>query len=340
MTYPDVYQRFLDAVNILNFDALWIPSAGCIVGVDFHGRLLVSTIGPLVASSLLAGTYTVAKRRNYGSEAALQKVGQKHMSMVLLISFLVYSSVSETVFQTFACEDLDDGKQYLRADYRIECDSPEHQVFQVFAGIMIFVYPMGIPLFYAYLLYKYRRVLESEDEGTRETNPQVQPISDLWAPYKPRRFYYEVIECLRRMALTGVVVFIYPNTATQVAVTLVIAFSFVVVSERLAPYVSKWNSCISLTGHMVVFISMYVALLSKVNVSDERAESQEVFAGILVVANACMVVAVVVEAVVIFCSMGGNERPVPRDGPRPRVHCRGEKIPPSSSPLEIVEDCP
>lgn len=103
----------------------WIPSAGCLVDVDFHGRLLVSAIAPLVALAVLAITYTVAKRRNSGSEAALQKVGQKHMSIVILIDFLVHSSFSAKVFQTFACEHLDDGKNYLRADYRIECDSSE-----------------------------------------------------------------------------------------------------------------------------------------------------------------------------------------------------------------------
>lgn len=333
VTYPDVYQRFLDWVNILNFDVLWIPSAGCLVDVGFHGRLLVATIGPLIALALLAITYTVAKRRSSGSETALQKIRHKHMSMVLLITFLVYSSVSATVFQAFACEDLDDRKNYLRADYRIECDSSEHQAFQIFAGIMILVYPVGIPLLYGYLLYQNRRVLKSEDAGKRETSPQVQPISDLWAPYKPGRFYYEVIECLRRMSLTGVVVFIYPNTAAQVAVTLVIAFSFVVVSERLAPYVSKWDASISLAGHVIVFISMYTALLSKVDVSDERADSQEVFAGILVAAHACMVVAVIIETIVIFYSWRRTEGPVCRNGPRPRVYGKGSVPPLQEDPV-------
>ncbi|CAN0337700.1 unnamed protein product, partial [Ectocarpus sp. 12 AP-2014] len=81
VTYPNIYQRFLDGVNILNFDVLWIPSAGCIMDVDFHDHLLVSTVGPLLAVAFLAGTYAVAKGRNRGSETALQKVGQKHTSM-------------------------------------------------------------------------------------------------------------------------------------------------------------------------------------------------------------------------------------------------------------------
>ena len=317
VTYPSVYQRFLDGVNILNFDVLWIPSAGCIVDTDFHDRLLASTIGPLIVLALLAATYTIAKRRSSGSEAALQKIRHKHVSMVLLISFLVYSSVSGTVFQTFACDPLDDDREYLRADYRIECTSSKHQAFQVLAGIMIFVYPLGIPAFYAVVLYKSRGVLESKTQ--RETSAQAQTISDLWEPYKPGRFYYELIECMRRILLTGVVVFIYPNTAAQVSVTLVIAFAFVVMSQSFAPFASKWDARISLTGHVVVFLSMYLALLSKVDVSGERADSQKVFAGVLIAAHACMVIAVVVEAVVMFSSVRGSGVRVRGKSLRPRA---------------------
>lgn len=336
VAYPPVYQHFLDGVNVLNFDALWIPSAGCIMDVDFHDRLLVSTTGPLVALALLAATFAVARHRNRGSETALERVRHKHMSMVLLISFLVYSSVSATVFQTFACEHLDGGKNYLRADYRIECDSSKHEAFELFAYVMVAVYPVGIPLFYAYLLYKNRRVLASEgDAAKRETSSQVQPISDLWAPYKPGRFYFEVIECMRRIMLTGVVVFIYPNTAAQVAVTLMIAFWFVAMSLYLAPYVSKWDAHLSLAGHVIVFTSMYTALLSRVDVSDERDLSQEVFAGVLVAAHACLVVAVVAETTVMVCSMRGPGSPQQQDGPRPKVHCTSEDPFPKDSVLSF-----
>jgi len=308
VTYPEVYQRFLDSVNVLNFDALWIPSVGCIIDVDFHDRLLMATIFPIVVLALLVVTFTLAKCRNKGSEEALEKVRERHMSMVLLVTFLVYSSVSSTIFQTFACEELDDGKDYLRVDYRIECDSSKHQAFQIFSGVMIFVYPIGIPLFYAFILYKNRTVLKDEKE--RETSLKVQPVDDLWRPYKPNRFYYEVIECFRRIMLTGVIVFIYPNTAAQVAVTLAIAFLFVIVSERLSPYVSKWDSSVSLTGHIIVFTSMYVALLNKVDISGERSDSQDVFAIILVAAHVIMIGVVVVETIFICLSLRDSGKEV------------------------------
>lgn len=42
------------------------------------------------------------------------------------------------VFQAFACEDFDEiGKSYLRADFRIECDTAKHKAYKIYAAVMI-----------------------------------------------------------------------------------------------------------------------------------------------------------------------------------------------------------
>eukprot|EP00903_Cladosiphon_okamuranus_P021507 g19772.t1 len=302
VTFPHVYQRFLNALDVFNFDITWILSAGCVVDVDFHDRLLVSTITPLIALLFIAGTYTVATNINRGAIENLQVIWNKLVSMVLLLTFLVYSSVSAALFKTFACEHLDNGTIYLRADYRIKCDSSKHKAFKAYAGIMIVLYTAGIPAFYCYLLFRDRDVL-TKNEADRENISHIATTSDLWKTYKPSVFYYEVIECGRRILLAGVVVFIEPNTSAQVAVTLMMAFVFVVISEALAPYASRWDAWLSRVGHAVVFVTMYLALLLKVDVSDERVGSQRVFEAILVGAHSCMIAVVVVETVVVACSL-------------------------------------
>ena len=314
--YPDVYGDFLNGLDFFNFNFSWVFSAGCIVDIDFHDRLLVSTITPIVALLFLACTYATAVRINRGKPESLKIVQNKHVSMVLLLTFFVYSSVSSTLFKAFACEELDDDKYYLRSDYRIECDSSKHRGFQAYAGVMIVLYTVGIPFLYSCLLFRNRDVLKMDKATRGQDPPSVTVTSSLWKPYTPKVFYYEVIECGRRILLAGVVVFIYPNTAAQVAVTLMIAFAFVVISEVLAPYTSPWDTWISRMGHMVVFVSMYVALLLKVDVSDDRVSSQKVFEAILVTAHACLILAVVVEAFLASFSLKAR----PRENPLPQLH--------------------
>lgn len=287
---------------MINFDLTWVLSTGCVLDVGFHDRLLLSTISPLIALLFLGGTYSAAARFNRGSPDVLQVIWNKHVSVVLLLTFLVYSSVSSVVFQAFACEGLDDGKNYLRADYRIECDSPRHRGFQVYAGVMTVLYAAGIPAFYGYLLFRDRDVLKLEPDD-RESPARVTSTSQLWKPYKPSAFYYEVIECGRRISLAGLVVFVYPNTAPQIAITLMLTFFFAVLSEAFAPYASRWDAWTGRMSHAVIFMSVYVALLLKVDVSEEQSSSQRVFEAVLIAAHACMVLTIVVETVVIAYSL-------------------------------------
>ena len=289
-------------------------SIGCFLEVDFHDRLLWTTITPVVIMGMLGVTYAIAvNKHRASSETLFRKIRQKHVSTALLISFLVYSSVSSVVLQMFACDTLETGKRYLRADYTIECDSDKHRALQIYAGFMIILYPVGIPALYAGLLFSNRRVLR--DEVSREESHFARAISDLWKPYKPRRFYYDVIECGRRILLTGAVVFIYPNTASQIAVAFAISVFFVFVSEAMAPYKSCWDAWTSRIGHAVVFASMYVALLLKVDVSDENHSSQEMFGVILVGVHGCMILAVMVQAMVLAMSLRSTKH---LEDPRPR----------------------
>lgn len=311
-TYPAVYQRLIDGLDYFNFDLGWILSAGCVCDLDFHGRLLTCTLVPVVALLFLAGTYAAAVRLNVGAPEAIQIIWNRHVSVVLLLTFFVYANVSSVLFMTFACEELEDGKNYVRADYRIECDSSKHKAFKVYAGFMILVYTIGIPCLYGGLLFRDREVLK-QDGDQREESSRVTAISDLWKPYKPSAFYYEVVECARRILLAGVVVFIYPNTAAQIAVTLMMAFIFSVLSEALAPYESGWDTWLSRIGHAVVFVSMYVALLLKVDVSDERASSEKVFDAVLVSAHTCMILVIVVEAIVVAYALKLEQR---KESPR------------------------
>lgn len=312
ITYPRVYERFLNVVSVLNFDLSWVVTMGCIVDVDFHDHLLIVTIGPFVALIFLGVTYTVAQNRHRWSAAAIRTVQYKHASAALLLAFLVYSSVSSVLFRMFSCEILDDGHVYLRADYRIKCDSPKHMALQFYAAAMIIVYPIGIVALYATLLLRNRKALQKK-KG-RENNLSIRSISELWRPYRSPRYYYELIECVRRALLSGVSVLIHPGPGAQVRVMMVIAFGFFGVAEGLAPYESTWNAWINRLGHIIIFMSLYVALLLQGEAPEADSKKHLAFEVILVFAHGCLVLALVIESLMLMCSL----RSVPLEKPLPR----------------------
>lgn len=301
VVYPGVYEEFLSVLNLVNLDLGLLLSVSCVMDVNFYGRLVFATISPLFVLGALGLTYTVARKRNSHSPAGLLAARGRHLSVALFVMFVVYSSVSFTIFQTFACETLDNGVEYLRADYSLTCTTSGHKAWMAYAVLMIVVYPVGIPTVFAWWLVSNRHDLSQVKvcAGDSSSAPDhLQPMRDLWEPYKPRRYFYEVVECGRRIVLTGLAVFLFPGSSAQVALEVVFAAVFMVLSEMLSPFVDPMDAWLYRSGTWVVFFSMYLALLLKVDASDENSQSQETFAAILIAANAGLVIMVVIQATV------------------------------------------
>ena len=63
-------------------------------------------------------------------------------------------TTSSKIFQTFQCYTLDDdeGSSFLRADFSVDCSTYVHGLMRSYAILMVFVYPIGMPVLYVYLL--------------------------------------------------------------------------------------------------------------------------------------------------------------------------------------------
>ena len=289
-----MYKNFASKLGLINFDLGVLLSYTCILTTDFYDSLLFATITPPVMLVVLAASYLVGKKRNSSSELAIREVLHKHQSVALYLALFVYSSVSYTIFQTFSCDELEDGEVYLRADYSLTCSTTRHSVYRVYAIVMVFVYPFGIPVVFALWLARHRLDLVRAD---RETIAQLKPLSDIWAPYKPSRYYYEVVECGRRISLTVIAAFVRPKSAAQVSIAFLFSVVFVFISEALSPFEKRADMRLYRWGNGVIVASMYVAFLMKVDVGEETDYALLTYSGVLILANVFMVVTVIVQMV-------------------------------------------
>ncbi|CAM9373703.1 unnamed protein product, partial [Laminaria digitata] len=290
--YPKVYTNFVLKLIPINLDIGFILSHSCLVTTDFYDRLLIATIMPPLVLVALVGSYHLGKKRNRSSELAISVVKHRHQSAVLLLAFWVYSSVSYTVFQTFSCDDLDNGKAYLRADYSLECSTTLHSRFKTYAWVMVGVYPVGIPAVFAWCLARNRGDLTKPD---RETVPHLESLNTLWTAYKPSRYWFELVECIRRIVLTVIAAFVLPNSTAQISIVLLVAVVFVFIAESIAPFARLADANLYRWGNGVIVASLYVALLLKVDLADESEESILAFSGVLIAANVVMVIAAIVQ---------------------------------------------
>lgn len=291
--YPEAYEAFLSSISAVNINIGFILSTFCVVATDFYDRLLLATLGPLVIFLGLFGMPLVVEwwRKRDIDEPRRQC---NDLSVGLFIVFFVYSSASFTIFQTFACDDLDDGNAYLRADYSLTCWTAKHNAYRTYAIIMVCVYPVGIPALFAWWLARNRQQLTTP---SREGIAHLHQFRSLWAAYKPSCYYYEVVECVRRIVLTGAAVFVFPNSADQIAIVLLLAVVFTFISESLSPFQDIYGMWLYRWGNGIVLASMYVALLMKIELTGRKSQTSIGMTALLIAANLFMICSVIAQAV-------------------------------------------
>lgn len=293
--FPKEYEEFLSYASFVNIDIGIILSYSCIFSPNFHGRLLLVTITPLVVLLMLLYGYQYVRLRYMYYPQRLLTARNRHLSVVVFVVFFVYSSVSSVIFQTFPCEAID-GDVSLKADHSVSCTSEVHAMYRTYASVMIGIYPIGVPVFFALWLYSNRKSLRMSD---RENNVHLQPFSSVWMTYRPSRYYFELVEYCRRLSLSMSSALLIPNSVDHIAVVLSLALAFLFVSESLAPFENSMDRSLYRWGNGVVISSMYIALLMKAKTSDGEYGIFSVFGWLLIAANVVMIIVVVVETVVL-----------------------------------------
>jgi hypothetical protein len=320
---PDVYRKFLAWTDAFNLDLGWLLSLGCFAAVDFYQKLLITTLGPFMIAAVLLCTHTFLRYKDrvqavvsYTSQhvvvpertARLEKALAQHHLIFIAMTFLIYSTVSTVIFQTFAGDPIDDDADvklyYLRADYSIQCYTPEHKLYQAYAAVMILIYPIGIPLLYTWLLWRQRhKLIKDKDESgralDRHADTSLTSTKFLWKKYRHQMYYWEVAECVRRLLLTGAIVFIAPGTTAQAAISCILAVISMAVAMQCKPHASYLDGYLYIVGALIIFFSMFMSLAMKTDISKETNESQDAFAVVLIIMNAFMIGATIVRIILV-----------------------------------------
>ncbi|CAN0468807.1 unnamed protein product, partial [Laminaria digitata] len=85
--------------------------------------------------------------------------------------------------------------------------------------------------------YSFEQLQELDEKvKARRVNPELVPSMFLWKDFGPDLYYYEVVECGRRILLTGLLIFISPHTSTQAAMACLFAFASLLGFELMRPH--------------------------------------------------------------------------------------------------------
>lgn len=89
---------------------------------------------------------------------------------------------------------------------------------------------------------------------TRNADPSIRHLLFLFEEYEPRCYQFVVFECVRKLALTGLLIFVFAGSATQIAIGLLIA----VLSEKFVahfrPYIDDTDDNLANVGNTQIIL--------------------------------------------------------------------------------------
>jgi len=203
--------------------------------------------------------------------------------LFIIITYVLFPGLCATIFSAFICEDFDDGTSLLRTDYSIDCKQNEYKPIYSYALIMVFVYPLGIPFLYMSMLFLSREKLDPQEyfeemslsQAVRKREQDVNHLKFLYDAFKPKFWYMEVFECLRKLMLTGFVVFFYEGSALQVAGGTLVAIWALMVYSYTRPYLMRSNNTFAIFAHFQVFFTLFCSLLIRMDEFSGDGESSQ-----------------------------------------------------------------
>jgi hypothetical protein len=281
LVFPSSYYTLLNTFTIVNLTFVNDVGLHCFVSnFDYVDFLQFTTVFPMLVGVLIFIMYFIhrkiieasnvlAVRYNALSVSSLNKkltiVRSTYLFIFIVFTYLALPGVSISIFQMLnPCTDVDPNNvepgydKYLTVDLTISCDSHRYRNGKFWAYLMIFVYPVGLPLFYFYLLYSFKDVIYNRHNYSGD-NPNVSAIirqvgvdafntkrrnlsalSFLYSSYKPKYWYFEVVDTYRRIFFTGGLTLLAPfGTQTQLMVGILLASATVFIYQTIDPYESK-----------------------------------------------------------------------------------------------------
>jgi len=242
--WPATFKSFLTWFNIFNFDWISASGVGCIYGEFSHYSKLVVMLGTPIAVFLIlylcyylpSRCKVMYKHANDGVAQSEQLLGHraKFWRLILYTLFLVYPLVSSTIVRTFPCKTVL-GEAYLLADFKVSCDDPIYTTWVWVATVAIFVYPVGIPVFFGYLIWSHRFRLNEVAVRAR--------LGFLYDAYERDCWWWEIIDMLHKLFMSLLAFLPYEY---QMPVAMIILASYAISMLVLQPWFRKGDDRLAL----------------------------------------------------------------------------------------------
>eukprot|EP01043_Picozoa_sp_COSAG02_P039475 COSAG02_NODE_3120_length_7329_cov_2.938866_2_plen_1239_part_00 len=319
LEFPAAFKLWLERLSFFTLDLFKLFSVQCTFETNLYNKFLVTTCTPILALAALAAWSFMVKKVTSGdaaksdvdtgasglssqlaatasndindSDKAQKDNVDQFLQRAFILLFAVYPMLSTKTFHFFACRHYDE--QFLHMfDYSVSCDSDEYASYKPYAAMMVLVYPIGILVVFAALLYLNRaRIRRSETMYDRSSDGDERWFEGgshkfrfLVADYRKEYFWYEVFEYARKLVFTFMLGFADQGTASQIFGGLMAAVFFLVFNALAQPFADFRVNYLRVLADIQLSLTMAGCLMLKVDLDCDNL-SPDFIAWFLIIIN-------------------------------------------------------
>jgi hypothetical protein len=152
---------WFEVFDVLMFVSNW----ECLWRNDLVTRIWIMSCVSLILAIGLYIAYRVFDRQHY-------------MDLMLAFLYIIYPSMTATLFSFFDCRKFEDGVEYLLTDPTLRCTEPRYNTAKIPVWSAIVIFVVGTVVTLGYLLYCHRSNINPNPPAFKETGKRERMNSD------------------------------------------------------------------------------------------------------------------------------------------------------------------
>merc|ERR1711865_358432 len=173
---------------------------------------------------------------------------------------------------------------YLAIDYQTPCDGDEYIITLVAGIIGVVIWPIAVAVVTVYLLFLNRKTIRDRKSDA------FNRYSFLVADYRPDFWFWETIEMLRKVMLTGVVSVFDRGSLFQLFVGAMLSLASLCGSAWFQPYDERLANIFKVATEVSILVTLTLSMLLKHREEDlEKEGLTEDFIGTLMILQTCFI---------------------------------------------------
>lgn len=220
----------------------------CTLQLSYYARFWLAATAPLTGAAVLLVMPLYNRLVSTSAHWGRYRTG------VLVISVLLYPTTAREVVRMLDCSEDLGGASYLRADFRVSCDTAKHSAHVAVAVVVLLVYCCGLPIATAATLHRRYKA------GTLHADRTRRRFLFLMDGFTDRRASWESVVLLRKFAIVTISA-VLGGTPYQVYYGVLVVVLALAANVFGRPYVDAHQGRMENASLTASSVSLYAGLL-------------------------------------------------------------------------------